>query len=152
MRLESEGEGLCRIEFGGEPARGATRRDPFFVDAVRQLEEYFSRERREFSVRLAPRGTPFQLEVWRRLLEIPYGTTISYRELAVRVGNPSATRAVGAANGRNPLPIIIPCHRVIGADGSLTGYGGGLRIKERLLELEGASTTRGPRAQATLRF
>ena len=85
---------------------------------------------------LAPQGTPFQLSVWKRLCEIPYGETISYGELARRVGNPNASRAVGLANGSNPIPIVIPCHRVIGSNGKLTGYGGGLPIKEKLLALE----------------
>ena len=92
---------------------------------------------REFALPLAPEGTTFQLEVWAALEEIPYGETISYAELAVRVGNPAAVRAVGLANGKNPLPIVVPCHRVIGSDGSLTGFGGGLPTKKFLLKLEG---------------
>jgi methylated-DNA-[protein]-cysteine S-methyltransferase len=107
-----------------------------FGEVVRQLRAYFEGNLRTFDLALAPDGTPFQLAVWRALQEIPYGETISYGELARRVGNPRASRAVGAANGRNPLPIVIPCHRVIGGDGSLTGYGGGLRIKRALLDLE----------------
>ena len=87
-------------------------------------------------MQLAPEGTPFQFEVWRRLCDIPYGETISYGELADRIGNPKASRAVGLANGSNPIPIVIPCHRVIGSNGKLTGYGGGLPIKEKLLALE----------------
>ena len=86
---------------------------------------------------LAPHGTPFQLKVWKELRRIPYGKTLSYGELAARIGNPAASRAVGAANGKNPISIIVPCHRVIGADGSLTGFGGGLPVKRQLLELEG---------------
>ncbi len=104
--------------------------------ATRQLREYFAGERREFELPLDPRGSEFQKRVWSALRNIPYGTTISYGELAHRVGQPTAARAVGAANGRNPIPIVIPCHRVIGKDGSLTGFGGGLPLKERLLELE----------------
>lgn len=104
----------------------------------RQLGEYFDRRRTTFDLPLAPRGTTFQLQVWHTLATIPYGETISYTDLAARVGRPTATRAVGAANGRNPLPIVLPCHRVIGADGSLTGFGGGLPTKRFLLELEGA--------------
>ena len=92
--------------------------------------------RRDFTVTLAPAGTAFQLRVWRALLDIPYGETTSYGELARRLGQPTASRAVGLANGSNPLPVIIPCHRVIGANGSLTGYGGGLPIKQALLALE----------------
>ena len=107
-----------------------------FPEARQQLLEYFAGERRDFDLPLAPEGSDFQREVWSALRNIPYGTTISYGELARRVGRPAAARAVGAANGRNPIPIVIPCHRVIGKDGSLTGFGGGLQLKERLLELE----------------
>jgi methylated-DNA-[protein]-cysteine S-methyltransferase len=103
-----------------------------------QLGEYFAGTRRSFELPLAPQGTQFQRTVWWMLAEIPYGETISYAQLAARVDKPSATRAVGAANGRNPLPIVLPCHRVIGADGSLTGFGGGLPTKRFLLALEGA--------------
>ncbi|MFC3550228.1 methylated-DNA--[protein]-cysteine S-methyltransferase [Lysobacter cavernae] len=103
-----------------------------------QLDDYFAGHRRDFDLPLAPRGTEFQRSVWHTLATIPYGETISYAQLATRVGKPSATRAVGAANGRNPLPIVLPCHRVIGSDGSLTGFGGGLPTKRYLLQLEGA--------------
>jgi methylated-DNA-[protein]-cysteine S-methyltransferase len=106
--------------------------------AQAQLAEYFAGQRRDFDLPLAPQGTEFQREVWWELANIPFGGTISYAELALRVGRPTATRAVGAANGRNPLPIVLPCHRVIGADGSLTGFGGGLPTKQFLLQLEGA--------------
>ncbi|MGV8924037.1 MAG: methylated-DNA--[protein]-cysteine S-methyltransferase [Thermomonas sp.] len=106
--------------------------------AEAQLDEYFAGSRTRFELPLAPQGTAFQLGVWQELARIPYGVTISYAELAHRVGKPTATRAVGAANGRNPLPIVLPCHRVIGADGALTGFGGGLPMKEFLLKLEGA--------------
>jgi len=102
----------------------------------RQLEEYFAGERTIFDIPLAPEGAPFEREVWRALEEIPYGETVSYGEIARRVGQPTAARAVGTANGRNPIAVIVPCHRVIGADGSLTGYGGGLERKRLLLELE----------------
>ena len=112
------------------------------ADALRQareqLLEYFAGDRHAFDLPLAPCGTPFQRVVWNTLARIPYGTTWSYRELAIAIGKPTATRAVGAANGRNPLPIVLPCHRVIGADGSLTGFGGGLPLKRLLLEREGA--------------
>lgn len=107
-------------------------------DARRQLDAYFAGRRRGFDLPLEPQGTPFQREVWLSLATIPYGATISYAELAQRVARPTAMRAVGGANGRNPLPIVLPCHRVIGADGSLTGFGGGLPTKRFLLELEGA--------------
>jgi methylated-DNA-[protein]-cysteine S-methyltransferase len=105
-------------------------------EAVRQLRAYFAGELQAFDLPLAPQGTPFQLAVWKHLCEIPYGETISYGELARRIGNPNASRAVGLANGSNPIPIVIPCHRVIGSNGKLTGYGGGLPIKEKLLGLE----------------
>jgi len=108
------------------------------------LAEYFQGRRKVFDLPLAPEGTPFQLRVWNALREIHYGKTISYGELAARIGQPSASRAVGLANGSNPLPIVIPCHRVIGSNGKLTGYGGGLPIKERLLALEGALPARTP--------
>lgn len=106
--------------------------------AQRELADYFDGTRRTFDVPLAPQGTAFQRQVWQALAGIPYGATWSYRELAQRVGRPAAVRAVGAANGRNPLPIVVPCHRVIGADGSLTGFGGGLDTKAFLLRLEAA--------------
>jgi methylated-DNA-[protein]-cysteine S-methyltransferase len=115
------------------------RDDDAFDDVVSQLEEYFKGTRREFELPLAPDGTPFQQRVWQALLDIPYGETISYGELAARIGQRSASRAVGLANGSNPIPIVIPCHRVIGSNGKLTGYGGGLAIKERLLALERGS-------------
>ncbi len=105
--------------------------------ARRQLEEYFAGTRRAFDLPLRLQGTDFQRRVWRELDEIPYGVTWSYGQLARRIGNPSASRAVGLANGRNPISILVPCHRVIGADGSLTGYGGGLERKQWLLAHEG---------------
>jgi methylated-DNA-[protein]-cysteine S-methyltransferase len=104
--------------------------------ARKQLEEYFAGERQTFNLPLHPLGTTFQVQVWHMLANIPYGTTISYAELARRIGQPLAVRAVGAANGRNPLPIVLPCHRVIGSDGSLTGFGGGLPTKRFLLGME----------------
>ncbi len=107
-----------------------------FAEVVRQLQAYFRGELREFDVPLALEGTEFQLRVWNALRGIPYGETISYLQLAERIGNPKAVRAVGLANGSNPIPIIVPCHRVIGSDGSLTGFGGGLSTKKKLLELE----------------
>lgn len=106
------------------------------LDAVKQLDEYFARRRRTFELPLAVAGTPFQEQVWLTLAEIPYGQTISYAELARWVGRPQAFRAVGQANGANPIPIILPCHRVIAADGTIGGYGGGLPTKRRLLALE----------------
>src|ERR1700690_2867719 len=105
--------------------------------AARQLAEYFAGARRVFDLPLALHGTPFQQRVWRALTEIPYGETWSYGQLAKRIGNPKASRAVGLANGSNPISILVPCHRVIGADGSLTGYGGGMERKQWLLRHEG---------------
>ncbi|HET7569524.1 MAG TPA: methylated-DNA--[protein]-cysteine S-methyltransferase [Gammaproteobacteria bacterium] len=110
-------------------------------ETVRQLDEYFAGERRDFDLPLQPEGTAFQQSVWRALRDIPYGSTESYGALAKRIGKPKAVRAVGASNGLNPLPIVIPCHRVIGANGSLTGYGGGLPVKQQLLALERGETT-----------
>lgn len=109
-----------------------------YEDAERQLQEYFDGERQEFDLDLKPSGTPFQLSVLEALQKIPFGHTATYRDIAAAIGKPKAVRAVGAANGRNPLPIVIPCHRVIGADGSLTGFGGGLPAKSFLLNLESA--------------
>jgi methylated-DNA-[protein]-cysteine S-methyltransferase len=105
-------------------------------ESIRQLRAYFDGKLTVFDLPLEPAGTPFQLEVWRELQRIPYGTVISYGELATRIGRPQAPRAVGAANGSNPIPIVIPCHRVIGSDGKMTGYGGGVWTKEALLNLE----------------
>ena len=107
-----------------------------FVEVIRQLQAYFDGELREFDLPLAPEGTEFQLRVWNTLRAIPYGETISYAQLAQKIGDPKAVRAVGLANGSNPIPIIIPCHRVIGSNGSLTGFGGGLSNKKKLLALE----------------
>jgi methylated-DNA-[protein]-cysteine S-methyltransferase len=118
---------------GQVPAR---RDDPAFDDIASQLHAYFARERETFDLELRPTGTPFQLRVWAELSRIPYGETISYAELARRVGSPNGFRAVGQANGRNPISVVVPCHRVIGADGSLAGYGGGTDRKRFLLDLE----------------
>ncbi len=106
------------------------------AEAARQLREYFAGDRTAFTIPLDLVGTPFQLDAWRHLAEIPYGETVSYAEQARRVGRPRAVRAIGAANGSNPVPIVLPCHRVIGSDGSLTGFGGGLHVKRALLEHE----------------
>ncbi|MBB6428901.1 methylated-DNA--[protein]-cysteine S-methyltransferase [Algisphaera agarilytica] len=112
---------------------------PVFVETARQLAAYFAGESETFDLPLAPQGTEFQLRVWQQLRLIPFGTTISYGQLAQRLGQPNASRAVGLANGNNPLSIVVPCHRVIGADGSLTGFGGGIDTKRQLLELESPS-------------
>ncbi len=115
---------------------------PVLVEAARQLREYFSGQRKRFSVALDPTGTPFQRRVWNALLAIPFGETRSYAQIAEQIGSPTAVRAVGAANGRNPISIITPCHRVIGSTGKLTGFAGGLDVKARLLALEGVTTHR----------
>ena len=119
-----------------EPAQDWENDETAFTEATQQLKEYFSGRRQTFDLELAPEGTEFQLDVLNALQQIPYGETRSYADIAVQVGRPRAVRAVGAANGRNPLPIVIPCHRVIGADGSLTGFGGGIPTKKYLLQLE----------------
>lgn len=118
------------------PDEGWVRDDTQFPDARKQLQEYFTGVRASFDLKLRPDGTEFQLAVLSALQRIPYGETRSYRDIAESIGRPKAVRAVGAANGRNPLPIVIPCHRVVGANGSLTGFGGGLEAKEYLLNLE----------------
>ena len=128
--------GASRADVGWTEAGRTQSKRGAIADAARQLREYFAGRRTEFDLPLAPVGTAFQLTVWRELQGIPYGETISYGELARRVGNPQASRAVGAANGRNPIPIVIPCHRVIGANGKLTGFGGGIPTKQTLLALE----------------
>lgn len=127
---------LCDSDAPEDPPAGSVQDERSFEDAVAQLREYFDGRRRRFDLALAPEGTPFQREVWEALQRIPYGATASYRQLAETIGRPAAVRAVGAANGRNPLPIVIPCHRVIGSDGTLTGYRGGVRFKESLLGIE----------------
>lgn len=132
LRFVSFPEGKHRIQ----PQAGWQYNAQACVDARIQLEEYFAGKRQQFDLKLVPNGTPFQLEVLRALQEIPYGETRSYGDIAALIGKPKAMRAVGAANGRNPIPIIIPCHRVIGANGSLTGFGGGLDTKRYLLDLE----------------
>lgn len=106
---------------------------PIFIESIQQLTEYFSGKRKKFRIPLDPVGTPFQKKVWTALREIPFGSTKSYGEIAKQIGHPQASRAVGAANGRNPISIIVPCHRVIGANGKLTGFAGGLKAKEYLL-------------------
>ncbi len=135
-------QGLTHLSFQAgnsaiAPAKDWRRDGAPFVDAVEQLKAYFAGELQDFDLPLVPKGTPFQQEVWRFLQTIPYGKTTSYGAIAQAMGKPKATRAVGAANGRNPIAIIIPCHRVIGSNGSLTGYAGGLQFKQTLLSLEG---------------
>jgi methylated-DNA-[protein]-cysteine S-methyltransferase len=143
--LASDGESLLGVWFTphrhGPQERDEWRTDeklPVLVEARRQLSGYFARDLKAFDLPLAPVGTPFQLDVWAALREIPYGETASYAEIARRVGRPGAFRAVGLANGRNPVSIVVPCHRVIGSGGALTGYGGGMDRKRALLDLEAA--------------
>lgn len=141
--LAGDQDGLKHINFPKEkrpvnPEPNWMEMPAFFTSVVSELKEYFAGKRQQFSIDTKPEGTAFQLSVWRELQEVPYGKTVSYGELAQQVGNPKASRAVGAANGANPIPIIIPCHRAIGANGDLTGFGGGLETKQFLLELERA--------------
>ena len=142
LRLVASESGIRAIEF--TPARPVDghRQDanPFLREAASQLHAYFARNLRRFHLPLDMPGTKFQESVWRALGEIPYGETRSYAQIAAAIGTPKAVRAVGAANGANPVAIVVPCHRVIGSGGKLTGYGGGLPLKKRLLELEGAWT------------
>jgi len=145
LLLAGDADGLSLIGF----PKGSMRREPEpdwifnekpLAEARRQLREYFAGKRRGFDLPLNLSGTEFQVSVLRALLEIPYGETVSYGEIAKRIGRPRAVRAVGAANGRNPLPVVVPCHRVIGSTGDLTGFGGGLDTKEALLRLEAENT------------
>lgn len=139
LALESDGVALTRVIFHAR-GKAATGRLPGVLGEARsQLDAYFARKRTTFDVPIAPAGTPFQLAIWRALLEIPYGETWSYAALAAHIGRPAAVRAAGAANGQNPIPIIIPCHRVIGSNGRLVGFGGGLGLKRALLDLEKGS-------------
>ncbi len=141
LLLVSDGEFLIEIRFNND--ENFTDSDiPILVEAEKQLKQYFAGERKTFDIPLKPRGTDFQLSVWHELNKIPYGETISYQELAVRIGDKRKSRAVGNANGKNPIPIVIPCHRVIRKSGDLGGYGGGIRIKQNLLELERTKLTR----------
>lgn len=138
LRLLSNGHALVRVEFAGRHGDdGIETQDAVLEQAERELREYFAGSRRAFDVPVAAEGTVFQQQVWDALRGIPYGELRSYRDVAVTIGKPAAVRAVGAANGRNPVPIIVPCHRVIGSNGTLTGFGGGLETKRRLLALEG---------------
>jgi len=141
LLLAGSSDGLKLVSFAvGNRARRVNPEwrldNSVFVEVVHQLQSYFAGERKNFDLALILQGTDFQKRVWNALRKIPYGATISYKELAEMIGSPKAVRAVGAANGANPIPIIIPCHRVIGSDGSLTGFGGGLPLKKQLLELE----------------
>lgn len=141
LLLAGDEVGLVAISFekSGQPAAPPAHsvlRQERFTDVIAQLDAYFGRRLRAFDIPLRPHGTPFQMKVWEALRSIPYGQTRSYSDIARKVGKPKAVRAVGAANGANPLPIVVPCHRVVGANGSLTGFGGGLPAKRFLLDLE----------------
>lgn len=131
VSLPNRAQAVNDIDFPREAQAGIR-------EAIAQLREYFSGTRRDFDLRIAPAGSPFERSVWERLRSIPYGVTFSYGVIANELGLVNGARAVGRANGANPIPIVIPCHRVIGGDGSLTGFGGGLPLKRALLELEGA--------------
>jgi methylated-DNA-[protein]-cysteine S-methyltransferase len=147
IRVEATARGVCHMGFtkagAGRPAKreahASREARAHVVAGIRQLREYFAGQRKEFRLPLDLRGTEYQLRVWQKLLEIPFGQTVSYGELARRVGLPHSPRAAGTACGSNPLAVVVPCHRVIGADGKLHGYGGGLWRKQRLLELEGSA-------------
>lgn len=153
LLLAGDARGLRVLSFMRAGPHGSRRRAPRPIpdewepddggldEAVRQLDAYFQGTLRTFDLPLAPQGTPFQQTVWEALRRIPYGQTVSYGELARRIGRPAAVRAVGLANGSNPIAIVIPCHRVIGANGTLTGYGGGLPTKQALLALERGQRT-----------
>jgi methylated-DNA-[protein]-cysteine S-methyltransferase len=141
LLLAGDSNALQRVSFESSKHSALTQAElkqdrAAFTEVIRQLQAYFRGELKVFDVPLAMEGTDFQLRVWNALRGIPYGETVSYAQLAERIGNPKAVRAVGLANGSNPIPIIVPCHRVIGSDGSLTGFGGGLPIKKILIELE----------------
>ena len=146
--LVGDGESLRGLHFAGaSPAPGARADRAAFASVLAQLGEYFAGARRTFDVPLDLRGSEFQRAFWAALLEIPYGETASYGEIARRVGRPGKARAVGRANGSNPIAVIVPCHRVIGADGTLTGYGGGLERKRLLLDLESGRAQLGVLSQ-----
>jgi methylated-DNA-[protein]-cysteine S-methyltransferase len=139
LLLTASGAGLTGVYLPGErrrPEPGWEHAPERLGDCAQQLEEYFAGQRRGFDLPLAPPGTPFQRQVWKRLVDVTYATTVSYTELARRVGRPGSVRAVGGANGRNPVCIIVPCHRVVGINGALTGYSAGVEAKRWLLDFE----------------
>jgi methylated-DNA-[protein]-cysteine S-methyltransferase len=151
LTLVGEGDDLVGLYFDSDPSAaraqsGSVRDDGRLKPALAQLREYFAGQRTDFDLALAPAGTAFQTSVWRALQRIPFGETASYGEIARAIGRPAASRAIGGANHRNPIAIIIPCHRVIGADGSMTGYGGGLDRKRILLDLEARVTAAAGRS------
>ena len=135
--IAADEKSIIGLDFGRTIPDGFIRAEtPLIQKAAKQIEEYFAGKRKKFSLPIVMHGTEFQMDVWRALQSIPYGETRSYKDIAVQIGRPKAVRAVGMANHRNPISIIVPCHRVIGHNGSLTGYGGGLPLKQYLLELE----------------
>jgi len=148
LTLLAQGDALVGLHFdldpSSQPRPGWVRDARPFRDAAAQLDEYFAGRRQTFDLPLAPRGTAFRKLVWKALQAIPYGQTASYGEIARAIGQPLASRAIGGANHHNPLAIVIPCHRVVGADGSMTGYGGGLARKRTLLDLEAGAAGRRP--------
>ncbi|MGM9988278.1 MAG: methylated-DNA--[protein]-cysteine S-methyltransferase [Bacillaceae bacterium] len=135
--IAENGLAITHIFFGEKMMQAELKETERIKEALKQLEEYFQGTRRQFDLTLHLEGTEFQQRVWRALQAIPYGETRSYKQIAEMIGNPKASRAVGMANNKNPIPIIIPCHRVVGANGSLVGYAGGLEIKQQLLNIEG---------------
>ncbi len=138
LTLVADHQFLREIRFGDDDCATVPHTNAVLDEASQQLQEYFKGERKRFDLPLAPQGTAFQQQVWKQLLTVGFGELASYQDIASAINNPKAVRAVGAANGRNPIPIIIPCHRIIGSNGKLTGYAGGLGIKDKLLTLEGA--------------
>lgn len=142
LEIEENGSGITKVHFSSEEERNSLKEKPELKEtalikkAAKQLKEYFAGKRKLFELPLEPEGTEFQKKVWDALLKIPYGETRSYGQIAEQIGNKKASRAVGMANNKNPIAIIVPCHRVVGANGSLTGYAGGLNIKDILLNLE----------------
>jgi methylated-DNA-[protein]-cysteine S-methyltransferase len=157
LTLVASGEGLAAILWKDDSPRRVrlsnvveAENHPILLETERQLREYFAGERTAFALKLDPAGTDFQRRVWNVLLTIPYGETRSYGQIARQIGRPAAVRAVGAANGRNPISIVTPCHRVVGSTGELTGFAGGLETKARLLELEGRAVGRAPLSRVCL--
>ena len=137
--VEAEGEYITHILFDGQaaPKDAEVKETAVIKETGRQLAEYFAGKRKTFDVPLAPKGTPYQQKVWQALIDVKYGETATYKQIAERTGNAKASRAVGMCNNKNPIPIIVPCHRIIGTSGKLVGYAGGLDVKQKLLELEG---------------
>ncbi len=136
LTITEENSAINCVLFGKQNPGGDFILTPLINNAFNQIEEYLEGKRKEFDIEINPKGTDFQKMVWNELLKIPYGETRSYKDIAARVNNPKGSRAVGMANNKNPIPIIIPCHRVIGSNGKLTGYAGGVNIKEKLLRIE----------------